>query len=449
MSTASILKGADRGYKPNREVRRIVAAVSASSFIEWAGATAVLPLLPVYLRHEGSSVPLVGMTMAAFFVAAVLVQYPLGRLSDRIGRKKVQIAGLVVYAAGSVLFGLDASPLLALLFRFLQGAGGGIVQVANAATIGETVPESWQGRAFGGLYGAQTVGMAIGPFFGGLLGLSGMRWMFFGAAACSLAAVLPIKAFVPTGGYGRPPSTTQQKPPLWRNRSVVGVMIAFVAGGLLIGMYEVCWSLLLVLRGAQSWQIGLSWTLFALPFAVMALPAGWLVDRLDRRRLIVLALMVSAGFAALYPFLHSVALLVGLGAAEAVAVAIGQPAESAQLTQAVAPHELGRAQGAVSSAQTGATAVAAVLAGTLFGIDPAIPFVLVAAFMVAAAVVIAVLWRKVPGRRVITDGDVTGILGEEMAGLGLAGTTTGEITVGGNVAGSVEQDERAAGGWAG
>src|ERR1019366_703227 len=110
-------------------------------------------------------------------------QYPIGRLSDRIGRRKIQVGGLAVYALASVLFAFTGTPVLALVFRALQGCGAGVVDVANAATIGEMVPESHQGRAFGVFYGSRTVAMAIGPFFGGLAGVGGMKWVFIAAAA--------------------------------------------------------------------------------------------------------------------------------------------------------------------------------------------------------------------------------------------------------------------------
>lgn len=377
--------------------RRIVVALSVSSLAEWGGASSVLPLLPVYLRHEGSSVTLVGLTMAAFFAAAVVVQYPLGRLSDKVGRRTIQVGGLITYAVASVLFSFVSAPLLALLFRGLQGAGVGIVDVANSATIGEVVPEDQRGRAFGALYGTRTIGMAIGPFVGGLLGIGDMRWTFIGAAAAVLAAAAPIMAFTPRF-HSHHDLAVQGRRPLWKNRSVLGVAVAFLAGGIVVGMYEVCWSLLLTLRGAHSWQIGLSWTLFAIPFAVMSVPAGWLVDHMDRRYLTVVALVGTAAFASTYPFLHSVALLVGLGAGEAVMVALGGPAESAQLSRSVPARELGRAQGAVSSAQTGAMAVAASLAGWLFGIHPWLPFVLASAGIMTCVGGVALLWRGVPGR---------------------------------------------------
>jgi DHA1 family multidrug resistance protein-like MFS transporter len=383
----------------NRLVRRVVIALCVSAFAEWTGSTAVLPLLPVYLHHRGSSITLVGMTVAAFFAAGLLVQYPIGRLSDRIGRRKIQVGGLAVYALASVLFAFTGTPVLALVFRALQGCGAGVVDVANAATIGEMVPESHQGRAFGVFYGSRTVAMAIGPFFGGLAGVGGMKWVFIAAAAASLLAAVPILLFIPKRRLAsRAPLPKAQRTRLWRNRSLLGVGVAFAAVGIIVGVYETCWSLLLSVKGANSWEIGLSWTLFAFPFAVMSFPAGWLVDRLDRRYLVAFAMLGSAVFAMTYPFMHSVALIIGLGSCEAVLVAIGTPAEAAQLAQSVDVHDLGRAQGAAASAQTATTAVAATLAGTLFRVHVWLPFVSGSLVILVAVAALGFLWRGVPGR---------------------------------------------------
>lgn len=385
----------------SRAVRRVVTALSISAFTEWCGATAVIPLLPLYLRHRGASITLVGVTMAAFFAAALLVQYPLGRLSDRIGRRKIQIGGLATYAIASVLFALIGAPVLALVFRALQGCGAGIVDVANAATIAEVVPASHRGRAFGTFYGSRNVAMAIGPFIGGLAGIAGMKWVFLLAAVASTAAIVPILAFLPKSPPARLAlDAVGRRIQLWRNRSFVGVAVAFVTVGIVVGVYEVCWSLLLTVKGATAWEVGISWTLFALPFAVMSFPAGWLVDHFDRRYLVGIAVAGSGIFAATYPSLHSVGLLIGLGSVEAVLVALGAPAESAQLAQSVPSSELGRAQGAAASAQTAATAVAAGVAGSMFAIHPWLPFVSASALIFVGVAVIAVLWRGVPGRLV-------------------------------------------------
>jgi DHA1 family multidrug resistance protein-like MFS transporter len=390
--------------------RRVVVALSVSTFVEWAGAGCMMPLLPLYLRKLGAPVVLVGVVMAAFFLAAVLVQYPIGRLSDRIGRRPVQLGGLVTFAVASATFALIGTPVAALFVRGLQGAGAGVVDVANNATVGEVMDPSQQGRAYGALFGSRTVGLAIGPFIGGLAGISAMRWLFAAAALASLLACVPVLAAVPRSGERRQHHSAPRVV-LWRDRSVLGVVMGYVGAGLVIGVYEVCWSLLLHLRGATGWQIGLSWTLFALPFAAMSVPGGWLVDHFDRRYLAAGSTLMSAAFAATYPFLHSVWLLVGLGAAEAVTVAVAGPALAAQLAHSVPIRQLGRAQGAGSTAQTGATAAAALVAGALFALHPWVPFVGASGAIVVLVALLGWCWRGVPGRGERPGASRGGVLG--------------------------------------
>lgn len=385
------------GGRPPRQVRRVVTALSISTFVEWAGASAVLPLLPLYLRREGATDLVVGATMAVFFLAAVAVQYPVGRLSDRVGRRPVQIAGLLTYAAASLAFAAIASPTAAIVFRALQGAGAGVVDVASAATVGEVVPAAWQGRAYGRLFGSRIAGLAIGPFFGGLVGVANVRWVFVAAACASILACVPVLIVIPRAGR-RVVVAAHRRLVLWRDRGVLGVAFGYAAGGLVVGLYEVCWSLLLHYRGATAWQIGLSWTLFSIPFAVMSIPAGWLVDRADRRLLAGASILVSAGFAVLYPFVDNVWVLVVLGGAEAVSMALTGPALASQLAHRVAGDDLGRAQGGVLTAQTGTTAVAALLAGGLFAIAPWVPFVATGAGLAICVAGMAICWRHVPGR---------------------------------------------------
>jgi MFS family permease len=381
-------------------VKGIVLALAASSFVEWVGASALLPLLPLFLRQHGSSDTMVGATMASFFAFAFLTQYPAGRLSDRIGRRPLQLGGLAVYAGASVGFAFVSVPWVALVLRGLQGAGSGVALVASAAVIGETVPDHWRGRAYGLFYGSATAGLAIGPLVGSILGAASMRPIFLTAAACAATACIPIALLVPRGRPEAPEMPTEHRG-LLRRRAVIGVMVAAAAAGLLTGTYEVCWSLLLHLRGAHNWQIGLSWTLFAVPFVVVSVPGGWLVDHLDRRYLTGVATLVSAGFACTYPFVHDVSLLIGIVGIEATALAFGAPAMLSQLSASVAAGELGRAQGLVSSSQTAATAVAAAVAGSLFAAGPAIPFVATGMAVAVCVATLPLFWRGVPGRTAV------------------------------------------------
>jgi MFS family permease len=386
----------------------LVAALASASFLQWIGASTVLPLLPLYLQGRGSSAGLIGAVMAAYFAGAVVAQYAAGRLGDRIGHRAVLVAGLLGYAAASAGFLADLDGTGYLMLRAAQGAAAGSAQVAMLALVASAVPASAHGRAFSAVYGAELAGVAIGPLLGTLVGVSGMGKLFVVAAAAAVLACLPVlfagrrtaanqvAASEPVDGGPAPRARLD-----WtgrRGQALTGVMLAAIVGGAVTGVYEACWTLLLHHRGAQPWQIGASWTLFAVPFVVASPVAGWLADHYDRRVLVVVALVTSLGFAALYPFLTSLPWLIGLGAIESVGVAVATPAAQAMLASAVPSQASGQAMGLFASIQTAAIAVYAGVAGSLFGIGPWVPFVTAAVLGAVLTATVAVVWRGVPGR---------------------------------------------------
>jgi DHA1 family multidrug resistance protein-like MFS transporter len=178
----------------------------------------------------------------------------------------------------------------------------------------------------------------------------------------------------------------------------VGALVTAAALGLTIGVYESCWTLLLKMHHAHDWQIGLSWTLFAVPFVAMARPGGWLADHLDRRWLVMGSLASSVTFCTIYPFLGNLTALVVLGAVEAVGLAIALPSAQSLLSQGSPPTELGRVQGLFSTSETAAIAVAAGAGGALFGLASWVPFVAGAGLAAALAACLPVIWRPVAGR---------------------------------------------------
>ncbi|MGA8296560.1 MAG: MFS transporter [Acidimicrobiales bacterium] len=410
------------GFPHDRSERRLVIALCATTLLLWVGGSAILPLLPTYLRSEGSTPGLVGLVMASYFAASVLTQYPAGRICDRIGNREVIVAGLTLFAAGNVGFALVHGPWFAILFRSLQGIGAGAVTVASAATIGARVSVRDRGGSFGALYGSQMLALAVGPLVGSIVGQASMKLLFLVGAAAGVVALAPLAAATAQRPAGAEPErdgeqdrrvgeleylaganpaglgATRQRSRVRMSAAVVGVIVAFFATGLLVGVYESCWTLLLRLREATSFEIGLSWTLFALPFAALSIPAGRLADRMDRRVLAIGGLGASSVFCAIYPFIHSVGWLVGLGSLEAACSVIGAPAAVLILTDATSQSAQGEAQGMLETGRTAATAVSAAAAGALFAIDPRIPFTLAAALSVFGCVAMARVWRNIPKR---------------------------------------------------
>lgn len=397
----------------------LVRSLSFAVLLQWAGAGALLPLLPLYVKDHGGSDAVVGAVMAAYFASAFVFQYGAGRLSDRFGRMPVLIGGLVVYALGSLLFLVRGPAPLDVVFRALQGAGAGGAMVAALAMISHAVPLTHRGRATGLLYGAELGGLAVGPVLGSFAGVAAMDWLFVAAAVASLVAIGPVlmaRAAASVSEESGPNTVAQSGPTTSEpsrlapagspggmtrasaERAVLGALLAAAMIGVTSGVYESCWTLLMTRHGAAQWEIGVSWTLFALPFALVSRPAGWLADRFDRRWLAVGSLAWSVAFLATYPFLPGFVPLMVLGIWESLGFSITLPACQSLLGQGTSPERHGHAQGLFAASQTGTTAVAAACAGGLFGIAPWVPFVGGAACCALIVAVVVVVWWRVPGR---------------------------------------------------
>ena len=386
---------------------RLIRTLTLTVFLQWMGATAIVPMLPVYIRRLGGSDALAGVVMAAFFAAGVLFQYPIGRITDRVGRRPVLVAGLAVYGAASLMFLAPIVPSAAIALRSLQGIGAGAAAVASLAMISGSVAAERRGRAFASIFGGEIAGMAVGPLVGSLLGVHYMWAIFLGSGIISFAACIPALRIAESGHIAEERVEAAARraggsaAPLSRiafNRSMGGALVAGSALGLANGGYDICWTLLLVSRGASGWEIGLSWTRFAVPFVIAAKPSGWLADHMDRRVLVVAGIGLSATLCASYPFVHSVPALIVLAAFEALGFAAALPAGQSMLTQGSEPAQVGRVQGLFATCQTASTAVAAAAAGAAFALATWLPFVTAASTVVLSLAVIVAIWRSVPGK---------------------------------------------------
>ncbi len=258
-----------------------------------------------------------------------------------------------------------------------------------------------EGRAFAAVSGAELAGIAIGPILGSTVGIDHMATLFVVSAAAAALACVPVLASR-AARVDVSPITDRKAAGLPRagvaGAALRGVLLVAVISGLLSGVYEACWSLLMHARGATDTQIGLSWTLFAVPFVLVAPLAGRLADTTDRRFLVLGALASSVVFIALYPFLPNVAWLLGLGIVESLGFVFAVPAAQSMLSEHVPAESVGAAQGLFVALQTAAIAASAATAGGLFGISLWLPFVGGAAATALLLLFLPVLWRDVPGR---------------------------------------------------
>ncbi|MFZ0043627.1 MAG: MDR family MFS transporter [Solirubrobacteraceae bacterium] len=141
----------------------------------------------------------ISWVVTAYLLAQTAVTPVYGKLGDLYGRKIVLQFALVVFLIGSVLCGLAQSFTMLVVFRGLQGLGGGGLMVGTMAAIGDVVPPRERGRyqgIFGAVFGVSSV---LGPLLGGLL-TSSVSWraIFYVNVPIGIVAFVVLQATLPS-----------------------------------------------------------------------------------------------------------------------------------------------------------------------------------------------------------------------------------------------------------
>jgi EmrB/QacA subfamily drug resistance transporter len=156
-------------------------AVSVATFMLLLDITVVNVALPSIRQDLGASFTDLQWVVDAYALTLAALVLPAGSLADRLGRRRLFAAGLVMFSVASLLCALAPDPTLLSLARALQGVGGAVLFAVSLALVAQEFPAGRQRGTAMGLYGA-TIGMAvaIGPLVGGALtdGL-GWRWIFY------------------------------------------------------------------------------------------------------------------------------------------------------------------------------------------------------------------------------------------------------------------------------
>lgn len=314
---------------------------SLSTFALFTSFYFLLVTLPIYILQLGGSESEIGLIIGVFTISAVLLRPFIGRELDRRGRKKVLVAGSVVFLLSTMLYNYTYSVTSLLLLRVIHGIGWGAATTASSTLIADIAPSSRRGEAMGIFGMAANVAMAFGPALSIiLLNLSNFPTLFMISAAIALVSmllVLPISETI----------VVRPETPLFSREALFPSALMFTVT-LTYGSIVSFLALFAQKQGITN--PGIFFTVFAITLLLVRTIAGKLSDIKGRKFVIVpgmviitLGLWVLSTAGSLATFLAA-ALLYGIG------FGLVHPTIMALLVDLVSVRERGAAMGTFTAA---------------------------------------------------------------------------------------------------
>lgn len=239
--------------------------------------TIVSTAMPQIVR-ELNGLSELSWVFTAYMLMSTITVPIYGKLSDIFGRRGLYIVGIVVFLAGSALSGMSQNMMQLILFRGLQGIGGGAMMVNSLALIGDLFPPAERGRWQGLLGGVFGLASIAGPFIGGwITDTFSWRWVFYVNLPIGALAIAVLLSSMPKLSHSL------------RNRSIDYTGAALIVVGLVPLLLGFVWGGSRYAWG--SWEI---LTLFGI--AIIAIIAFLLVERKAREPIVSLNLFKNRVF---------------------------------------------------------------------------------------------------------------------------------------------------------
>jgi MFS family permease len=336
-----------------------------------------MPVLSLFAQSLGASPEAIGFIVAASTLTGVFLKWPAGALSDLYDRRWLLLVGLLAFALPpfSYLLITDVSWLIAL--RFVHGMATAVFAPIALAVVADLRREA-RGAAYGAYTAATQAGAMLGPLLGGwLLWTRGFSTTFVTAGTLGVIAVLlfflmrlpPQIPHIATGV-----GATAVLHDMTRGARTVLGNVRVVVTSATDGARQVANGALMAFLPIYVVGIGLDAAQAGMLFGVQSVTSfasrptmGWASDRIGRRPLILLGLVVCAGSLAAIPFTAQFVGLMALSALFGFGEAIVNAAAAALVADLSELKTLGSAMGMQGAIMDVGHASGPILSGVLIG----------------------------------------------------------------------------------
>lgn len=318
------------------------------------------PVLPLFSQALGADGTVIGLIAAFSPLAGILFSFPVGVISDHIGRKRLLVAAGAVFLIAPVLYLFIAAPVWLIPVRFFHGTATAILGPVISAVIAERFPDT-KGEMLGQYASATLIGRTLAPLLGGAIisyfvmypGLLPYRAVYV------VAALAAVPVFVMTLMYREERSLPLNTLPFsvfresfvtfFSNRRLRGTAFVDMATYFAFGAVETFLPLYLFSLGIGAYQTGI---IFAIQVVVIAGTKpffGRIADRVDKRIQIVAGLAITGGAVAMIPFAATFVQFLLVSAIFGIGMSLSTVATSAYVADVAKREQIGASMGALSS----------------------------------------------------------------------------------------------------
>ncbi|MZI95776.1 MFS transporter [Vibrio sp. CAIM 722] len=287
------------------------------------GIGIILPILPLYAKSLHASALSIGLLFSAFALSRMFFAPYLGALSDRLGKRRLLLWGLALYAFFAFLYPFVTNATYLFALRFFDGIASAMVTPIAQAYVGDIVPKGKEGKYMNLFSMSMFSGSALGPIVGGTLADHfGLHMPFYALTSVSLFAFALVWFFIPHQQQSKPTRKTHKRHQLLnvlKDRPMRGVLAYILFRAFYRFGFNTFIPLLTVSYMSKS-NIGVLLSLYMVFGSVLQYPMGLLCDRFSNWKAPFIlwgSLLSAVCMTALFWFHQNVAVLylfaIGMG----------------------------------------------------------------------------------------------------------------------------------------
>ena len=276
--------------KIQRELYILYLSIAVASL----GIGIVVPLIPLIIKESGASTFMVGLAATLMALSFALASFPIGRIIDKIGTKKILIFGLIIYSIPILAFPYFNNIIMFSILRIIEGIGWAAVWMSTETSVNQISAPENRARNMGYYGSSVAIGMAVGPIIGMYLIQTSIFLPFYFCFGLSLFTATLAGIFLKSMVFKAEGVEEVNFSTLAKSLQIP-LGAAFVYGFFESSMIALL-PIYLIANNISSINLGTIISAFIVGGILFQLPAGVIADRIGKERsLAIFTIMLGIG----------------------------------------------------------------------------------------------------------------------------------------------------------